>query len=50
MGNVARSVCEDEVVDVGVRKWGVFILEEAIEQEDYAEKNCGCKDICWIEE
>ena len=30
MGNIARSVCEDEVVDVGVRKWRVFVLEEAI--------------------
>ena len=50
MINVSCCVCEDKVVDVGVRKDRILILEEAIECEDDAKSNCVDKNIWGIEE
>ena len=45
MIDVSCCVCEDKVVDVGVWKGRILILEEAIECEDDAQSNCGDKNI-----
>lgn len=49
MINVSRCVCEDKVVDVGVRKGRILILEKAIECEDDAESDCG-NEYIWCRE
>ena len=41
MINVAGCVCENKVVDVGVRKGRILILEKAIERENNAKDDCG---------
>ena len=50
MIDVSCSVCEDKVVDVGVRKGRKLILEKAIEREDDAQSNCGNEHVWCSEE
>ena len=41
MINVSCCVCEDEVVDVGVGKGRILILEKAVERKNDAKSDCG---------
>ena len=50
MINVSCCVCEDKVVDVGVRKGRILILEKAVERENDAKDDCGSEYICTREE
>ena len=49
MIDVSCCVCEDKVVDVGVRKGRVLILKKPIECENDAECDCGSEYI-WCSE
>ena len=41
MINVSSCVCENKVVDVGIRKGRILILEKAIARENDAKDDCG---------
>ena len=45
MIHVSCCVCENKVVDVGVRQGRILILEKAIEREDDAKSDCGNENV-----
>ena len=46
---VSCCVCEDKVVDIGVRKGRILILEKAIDCENDAENDCQ-NEYIWCSE